>query len=144
MRDTGTTNHPPLSVAMYQTTKIPELIDPQATSRPMGRSLAGARNYGEFAAATACAACVPRFRCSEARIKQGHPYYAKAERISQLLSDATGGDLGRRTQIDGSGEPRRIRRQVARDRAQHPAAERTGRQCIQDVSFDFRYFFARK
>ena len=119
---------------MYQTTKIPELIDPQATYTSNGQEAWRVLGImAEFAAATerlrGVRPAVSMF--GSARIKHDHPYYAKAERIARLLSDAgfaviSGGGPG----TDGSRESRRVRRQVAGDRPQHPAAARERRQRV--------------
>ena len=76
---------------MYQTTKIPELIDPQATYTSNGQEAWRVLGImAEFAAATerlrGVRPAVSMF--GSARIKEDHPYYVKAERIARLLSDA--------------------------------------------------------
>ena len=76
---------------MYQTTKIPELIDPQPTYATDGREAWRVLGImAEFAAATErlrdVRPAVSMF--GSARIKPGHPYYEKTERIARLLSDA--------------------------------------------------------
>ena len=76
---------------MYQTTKIPELIDPQATNTTNGQEAWRVLGImAEFAAATErlrdVRPAVSMF--GSARIKPGHPYYDKTERIARLLSDA--------------------------------------------------------
>jgi len=76
---------------MYQTTKIPELIDPQPTYTTDGREAWRVLGImAEFATATerlrSIRPAVSMF--GSARIKPGHPYYEKTERIARLLSDA--------------------------------------------------------
>src|SRR6476659_11335329 len=133
---------------MYQTTKIPELIDPQPTYATDGREAWRVLGImAEFAAATErlrdVRPAVSMF--GSARIKPGHPYYDKAERIARLLSDAgfaviSGG---------GPGLMEAANRGAFAGRS--PAIglnillpNEEGRNEFQDVSFDFRYFFARK
>ena len=133
---------------MYQTTKIPELIDPQPTYATDGREAWRVLGImAEFAAATErlrdVRPAVSMF--GSARIKPGHPYYDKTERIARLLSDAgfaviSGG---------GPGLMEAANRGAFAGRS--PAIglnillpNEEGRKEFQDVSFDFRYFFARK
>jgi len=133
---------------MYQTTKIPELIDPQPTYATDGREAWRVLGImAEFAAATErlrdVRPAVSMF--GSARIKPGHPYYDKTERIARLLSDAgfaviSGG---------GPGLMEAANRGAIAGRS--PAIglnillpNEEGRNQFQDVSFDFRYFFARK
>jgi len=133
---------------MYQTTKIPELIDPQPTYATDGREAWRVLGImAEFAAATErlrdVRPAVSMF--GSARIKPGHPYYEKTERIARLLSDAgfaviSGG---------GPGLMEAANRGAFAGRS--PAIglnillpNEEGRKEFQDVSFDFRYFFARK
>ena len=76
---------------MAQTTKIPELIDPQAMYTTNGQEAWRVLGImAEFAAATerlrGLRPAVSMF--GSARIRQGHPYYEKAETIARLLSDA--------------------------------------------------------
>ena len=92
MRDTGTTNHPPERVeAWHRPRKIPELIDPQAMYTTNGQEAWRVLGImAEFAAATerlrGLRPAVSMF--GSARMKEGHPYYEKTERIARLLSDA--------------------------------------------------------
>jgi uncharacterized protein (TIGR00730 family) len=80
-----------------------------------------------------------------ARIKRDHPYYAKAERIARLLSDAgfaviSGGGPGLMEAANRgafSGRSPAIGLNILLPHEQ-------GGNEFQDVSFDFRYFFARK
>jgi predicted Rossmann-fold nucleotide-binding protein len=76
---------------MFQNTKIPELIDPQAMYTTNGQEAWRVLGImAEFAAATerlrGIRPAVSMF--GSARIKAGHPYFEKAERIARLLSDA--------------------------------------------------------
>src|SRR3954452_20741428 len=76
---------------MFQNTKIPELIDPQAMYTTNGQEAWRVLGImAEFAAATerlrGVRPAVSMF--GSARIKPGHPYYAKAENIAHLLSNA--------------------------------------------------------
>ena len=133
---------------MYQTTKVPELIDPQPTYTTDGRE--AWRVIGimaEFATATerlrSVRPAVSMF--GSARIKPGHPYYDKAERIAHLLSDA-GFAI-----ISGGGPGLMEAANRGAFAGKSPAIglnillphEPCGNE-FQDVSFDFRYFFARK
>ncbi len=80
-----------------------------------------------------------------ARIGEGHPYYAKAEQIARLLSDAgfaviSGGGPGLMEAANRgafAGRSPAIGLNILLPHEQ-------GGNAYQDVSFDFRYFFARK
>ena len=80
-----------------------------------------------------------------ARIREGHPYYAKAEQIARLLSDAgfaviSGGGPGLMEAANRgafAGRSPAIGLNILLPHEQ-------GGNAYQDVSFDFRYFFARK
>jgi uncharacterized protein (TIGR00730 family) len=80
-----------------------------------------------------------------ARIKPGHPYYDKTERIARLLSDAGF------TVVSGGGPGLMEAANRGAFAGKSPAIglnillphEACGNE-FQDVSFDFRYFFARK
>ena len=133
---------------MYQTTKIPELIDPQATYTTNGQEAWRVLGImAEFAAATerlrGVRPAVSMF--GSARIKQDHPYYAKAERIARLLSDAGF------AVISGGGPGLMEAANRGAFAGKSPAIglnillphEKGGNE-FQDVGFDFRYFFARK
>ena len=80
-----------------------------------------------------------------ARIRQGHPYYEKAEKIARLLSDAgfsviSGGGPGIMEAANRgafAGKSPAIGLNILLPHEQ-------GGNEFQDVSFDFRYFFARK
>ena len=74
---------------MYQTTKIPELIDPQATYTSNGQEAWRVLGImAEFAAATerlrGIRPAVSMF--GSARVGPDHPYFARAERIARLLA----------------------------------------------------------
>ena len=76
---------------MADTNKIPELIDTPALYGTDGREAWRVLGImAEFALATerlrGIQPAVSMF--GSARIKPSHPYYAKAERIARLLSDA--------------------------------------------------------
>jgi len=80
-----------------------------------------------------------------ARIKEGHPYYEKAETIARLLSDA-GFSV-----ISGGGPGLMEAANRGAFAGKSPAIglnillpHEKGGNDFQDVSFDFRYFFARK
>jgi hypothetical protein len=133
---------------MNQTTKIPELIDPQPTYITDGREAWRVLGImAEFAAATErlrdVRPAVSMF--GSARIKPGHPYYDKTERIARLLSDAGF------TVISGGGPGLMEAANRGAAAGKSPAIglnillphEKSGNP-FQDISFDFRYFFARK
>ena len=133
---------------MYQTTKIPELIDPQPTYTTDGREAWRVLGImAEFATATerlrGVRPAVSMF--GSARIKPGHPYYDKTERIARLLSDAGF------TVVSGGGPGLMEAANRGAFAGKSPAIglnillphEACGNE-FQDVSFDFRYFFARK
>src|SRR6266571_6839188 len=133
---------------MYQTTKIPELIDPQATYTSNGQEAWRVLGImAEFAAATerlrGVRPAVSMF--GSARIKPNHPYYGKAEWIARLLSDAG-------FAVISGGGPGTME---AANRGAHggrsPAVglnillpHEQGYNKYQDVGINFRYFFARK
>ena len=133
---------------MYQTTKIPELIDPQPTYTTDGREAWRVLGImAEFATATErlrnVRPAVSMF--GSARIKPGHPYYDKTERIARLLSDAGF------TVVSGGGPGLMEAANRGAFAGKSPAIglnillpnEPCGNAFL-DVSFDFRYFFARK
>jgi uncharacterized protein (TIGR00730 family) len=133
---------------MAQTSKIPELIDPQAMYTTNGQEAWRVLGImAEFAAATerlrGLRPAVSMF--GSARIKQGHPYYEKTEKIARLLSDA-GFSV-----ISGGGPGLMEAANRGAFAGKSPAIglnillpqENRG-NAYQDVSFDFRYFFARK
>ena len=133
---------------MFQNTKIPELIDPQAMYTTNGQEAWRVLGImAEFAAATerlrGIRPAVSMF--GSARIKPGHPYYEKAETIARLLSDAGFGV------ISGGGPGLMEAANRGAFAGKSPAVglnillpHEQGGNAYQDVSFDFRYFFARK
>ncbi len=133
---------------MIQTDKIPELIDPQAMYSTNGQEAWRVLGImAEFAVATerlrGVRPAVSMF--GSARIKPDHPYYAKAEHIARLLSDAgfsviSGGGPGL---MEASIAARTA---AARLRSDSTSCCRTSRPAtrIQDIGINFRYFFARK
>ena len=133
---------------MFQNTKIPELIDPQAMYTTNGQEAWRVLGImAEFAAATerlrGIRPAVSMF--GSARIKPGHPYYEKAETIARLLSDAGFGV------ISGGGPGLMEAANRGAFAGKSPAVglnillpHEQGGNDFQDVSFDFRYFFARK
>jgi uncharacterized protein (TIGR00730 family) len=133
---------------MAATSKIPELVDPQAMYTSNGQEAWRVLGImAEFAAATerlrGLRPAVSLFGSS--RVKEGHPYYAKAERIARLLSDAGF------TVISGGGPGLMEAANRGAFAGRSPSIglnivlphEKGGNE-FQDVSFDFRYFFARK
>ncbi|MEO8345135.1 MAG: TIGR00730 family Rossman fold protein [Betaproteobacteria bacterium] len=133
---------------MRQTHKIPELIDPQAHNTTNGQEAWRVMGImAEFAIATerlrGIRPAVSIF--GSARIKTGHAYYETALRISRLLSDA-GFSV-----ISGGGPGIMEAANKGAHAGGAPAIglnimlpfEQGGNE-FQDVSIDFRYFFARK
>src|SRR5690349_1214145 len=133
---------------MYQTTKIPELIDPQAMYSTNGQEAWRVLGImAEFAAAAerlrGVRPAVSMF--GSARIKQDHPYYAKAERIARLLSDAgfavvSGGGPGLMEAFNkgayaGKSTSIGLNIQLLHEQRNDP---------YQNLSLSFRHFFARK
>jgi len=133
---------------MFQTSKIPELIDPQASDTSNGREAWRVLAImAEFASATerlrGIRPAVSMF--GSARVPQGHPYYEKAERIARLLSDAgfaviSGGGPGLMEAANKGAFDGRSPAVGLNILLPH---EQTGNG-FQDVSQNFRYFFARK
>ena len=133
---------------MFQTSKIPEQIDPQAMQTTNGQEAWRVLGImAEFAAATerlrGVRPAVSMF--GSARIKEDHPYYVKAERIARLLSDAGF------AVISGGGPGLMEAANRGAFAGKSPAIglnillphETSGNE-FQDVGFNFRYFFARK
>jgi uncharacterized protein (TIGR00730 family) len=133
---------------MRQTHKIPELIDPQALNTTNGQEAWRVMGImAEFAIATerlrGIRPAVSMF--GSARIKPGHAYYEKAQHIARLLSDA-GFSV-----ISGGGPGLMEAANKGAHGGQSPAIglnillpfEQGGNE-YQDISIDFRYFFARK
>ena len=133
---------------MAKTSKIPELIDPQAMQTTNGQEAWRVLGImAEFAAATerlrGIRPAVSMF--GSARIKPGHPYFATTEKIARLLSDAGF------AVISGGGPGLMEAANRGAHAGKSPAIglnillpSETGGNPYQDVSFDFRYFFARK
>ena len=133
---------------MSHTSKIPELIDPQALYTTNGQEAWRVLGImAEFAASTerlrGLRPAVSMFGSS--RIKSGHPYYEKSEKIARLLSDA-GFSV-----ISGGGPGLMEAANRGAFAGKSPAIglnillpHEKGGNDFQDVSFDFRYFFARK
>ena len=133
---------------MLQTTKIPELIDPQAMQTTNGQEAWRVLGImAEFAAATerlrGIRPAVSMF--GSARIGPGHPYFAKTEMIARLLSEAGF------AVISGGGPGLMEAANRGAFAGKSPAIglnillphETSGNE-FQDVGFNFRYFFARK
>ena len=133
---------------MRQTHKIPELIDPQALNTTNGQEAWRVMGImAEFAIATerlrGIRPAVSMF--GSARIKPGQPWYEKTQNIARLLSDA-GFSV-----ISGGGPGIMEAANSGAHAGKSPAIglnillpfEASGNE-FQDVSVDFRYFFARK
>jgi hypothetical protein len=133
---------------MFQTRKIPELIDPQAMQTTNGQEAWRVLGImAEFAAATermrGVRPAISMF--GSARIPPSHPYFAKAETIARLLSDA-GFSV-----ISGGGPGLMEAANRGAHAGKSPAIglnillphEKSGND-FQDVSYSFRYFFTRK
>jgi uncharacterized protein (TIGR00730 family) len=133
---------------MSTTGKIPELIDPQAMYTTNGQEAWRVLGImAEFALATerlrGLRPAVSMFGSS--RIGQGHPYYETTEKIARLLSDAgfaviSGGGPGL---MEAANRGAFAGRSPAIGLNILLPSEQGGND-YQDVSFDFRYFFARK
>jgi uncharacterized protein (TIGR00730 family) len=133
---------------MFQTGKIPEQIDPQAMQTTNGQEAWRVLGImAEFAAATerlrGIRPAVSMF--GSARIKQGHPYFAKTETIARKLSDAgfaviSGGGPGL---MEAANRGAYAGRSPAIGLNILLPHEKSGNE-FQDVGFNFRYFFARK
>jgi uncharacterized protein (TIGR00730 family) len=133
---------------MSHTSKIPELIEPQALYTTNGQEAWRVLGImAEFAASTerlrGLRPAVSMFGSS--RIRSGHPYYEKTEKIARLLSDA-GFSV-----ISGGGPGLMEAANRGAFAGKSPAIglnillpHEKGGNDFQDVSFDFRYFFARK
>jgi uncharacterized protein (TIGR00730 family) len=133
---------------MSQTTKIPELIDPQAMQTTNGQEAWRVLGImAEFTAATerlrGIRPAVSMF--GSARIGPDHPYFARTETIARLLSDAGF------AVISGGGPGLMEAANRGAYAGKSPAIglnillphETSGNE-FQDVGFNFRYFFARK
>jgi uncharacterized protein (TIGR00730 family) len=133
---------------MILTSKIPEVIDPQAMYSTNGQEAWRVLGImAEFAIATerlrGVRPAVSMF--GSARIKPDHPYYGKAEWIARLLSDAgfaviSGGGPGTMEAANRGAQGGRSPAVGLNIMLPH---EPTGNN-YQDVGINFRYFFARK
>jgi len=133
---------------MIHTSKIPELVDPQAHYTSNGQEAWRVLGImAEFAAATermrGVRPAVSMF--GSARIKAGHPYFEKTEKIARLLSDAGF------AVISGGGPGLMEAANRGAYAGKSPAIglnillpHEVGGNEYQDIGFDFRYFFARK
>jgi uncharacterized protein (TIGR00730 family) len=133
---------------MRKTPKIPELIDPHALNTSNGQEAWRVLGImAEFAIATerlrGIRPAVSVF--GSARIEAGHPYYEKTKEIARRLSDAGF------AVISGGGPGIMHAANEGAYGGSSPAIglnimlpnEQTGNE-HQDISVDFRYFFARK
>jgi len=133
---------------MIQTSKIPQLFDPQAHYTSNGQEAWRVLGImAEFAAATerlrGIRPAVSMF--GSARINAGHPWFEKTERIARLLSDAGF------AVISGGGPGLMEAANRGAYAGKSPAIglnillphETSGNE-YQDIGFNFRYFFARK
>ena len=133
---------------MRLTEKIPELIDPQALYSSNGQEAWRVLGImSEFTVATermrGVRPAVSMF--GSARIGEGHPWYAKTRDIARRLSDAgfsviSGGGPGLMEAANKgafAGRSPAIGLNILLPREQRGNA-------FQDVSVNFRYFFARK
>ena len=133
---------------MSATSKIPELVDPQAMYTTNGQEAWRVLGImAEFAVATerlrGMRPAVSLF--GSARIAPEHPYYKKTEKVARLLSDAgfsviSGGGPGLMEAANRGAYGGRSPSIGLNIVLPH---EKGGNE-FQDVSFDFRYFFARK
>ena len=131
-----------------QTDKIPELIDPQALYTSNGQEAWRVLGImAEFAAATerlrGIRPAVSMF--GSARVGAEHPYFDKARVIAHKLSDAgfsviSGGGPGL---MEAANQGAYAGRSPAIGLNILLPGERGGNQ-YQDISINFRYFFARK
>ncbi len=133
---------------MAPTSKIPDPVDPQAMQTSNGQEAWRVLGImAEFAAATerlrGIRPAVSMF--GSARIGPDHPYFARAERIARLLSDAgfaviSGGGPGLMEAANRgayAGKSPAIGLNIALPH------ETSGNE-YQDIGYNFRYFFARK
>ena len=133
---------------MRQTPKIPELIDPQALYTTNGQEAWRVLGImAEFAIATerlrGIRPAISMF--GSARIQPGHAYYEKTKLIARLLSNAG-------FSVISGGGPGLMH--AANEGAQAGTSPAIGLNIMlpfeqggndhQDISVDFRYFFARK
>src|SRR5690348_14410529 len=131
-----------------QTHKIPDLIDPQALYSTNGQE--AWRVLGIMAEFQTAADRLNGVRPAvsmfgSARIKEGHPYYVAAKSIARKLSDAgfsviSGGGPGL---MQAANHGAHAGRAPAIGLNIELPNEQAGNQ-YQDISLDFRHFFARK
>jgi uncharacterized protein (TIGR00730 family) len=133
---------------MIQTSKIPEMIDPQSMYSTNGQEAWRVLGImAEFAVATerlrGVRPAVSMF--GSARVKPDNPYYLKAERIARLLSDAgftviSGGGPGLMEAFNRGAHAGRSTAVGLNILLPHEQ----GGNAFQDVGITFKYFFARK
>ena len=117
---------------MIQTSKIPEIIDPQSMYSTNGQEAWRVLGImAEFAVATerlrGIRPAVSMF--GSARIKADHPYYSKAGTYREAsLRRRLFGHFRRWPGPDGSDQSRRTRRPVAGGRPEYSSSSRAGRQ----------------
>ncbi len=131
-----------------QTHKIPDLIDPQVLYSTNGQEawrVLGIMAEFQIAADQLNGVRPAVSMFGSARVKEGHPYYTTAKAIARKLSDA-GFSV-----ISGGGPGLMQAANHGAHAGRAPAiglnivlpAEQGGHQ-YQDISLNFRYFFARK
>jgi uncharacterized protein (TIGR00730 family) len=133
---------------MSQTRKIPDFVDPLAMYTSNGQEAWRVLGImAEFATATermrGIRPAVSMF--GSARTPPDHPYYAKAETIARLLSDAgfsviSGGGPGLMEAANRGAHAGKAPAIGLNIMLPHEAAGNK----YQDLRYDFRYFFARK
>jgi len=131
-----------------QTHKIPDLIDPQSVYSTNGQEawrLIGIMAEFQMAADRLNGVRPAVSIFGSARIREDHPYYATAQTIARKLSDAgfaviSGGGPGL---MQAANHGAHAGRAHAVGLNIELPNERAGNQ-YQDVSLNFRYFFARK
>ena len=133
---------------MNQTSKIPELIDPQANFATNGQEawrVLGIMAEFQMAADRLNGVRPAVSMFGSARIKEGHPYYVAAKTIARKLSDAgfsviSGGGPGLMQAANHGAHAGRAPAIGLNIVLPH---EQAG-NAFQDVGINFRYFFARK
>ncbi len=132
---------------MIQTSKIPEMIDPQSMYSTNGQEAWRVLGIMQSSRSrpSSCEACVRPSACSAARAS------AWAIRITTRRNASRGfcptpdsRSFRRRPGADGGCESRCERGPVAGHRPQHSSPQRTGGQRLPGHRINFRYFFARK
>ena len=134
-RDRDTTNHRPERAKTWH--RLPRSRSSsilRRCTRPTGRKPGGCWGLWQSSPRrpSGCAGCALRCRCSAARAskRRASVFREGGEDRTLALRCGLRRDLRRRPRSHGGRESRRVRRPVARDRAQHPAAARAGRQCL--------------